>query len=71
MANNHLGALDERRRDNAHRGMKLLQMWVPDTHSRKFVKEAERQLAQLRNDPQEKEVLQFIGEVADFSGWQP
>jgi hypothetical protein len=53
------------------KGMRLLRLWVPDTHRPEFAKEAARQSALLRNDPQEKEVLQFIEDVADFSGWQP
>ncbi len=52
-------------------GMRPVQIWVPDTRKKGFAEECERQSALVRNDPHEKEVLQFIEEIADLSGWEP
>jgi hypothetical protein len=42
------------------KGMRLLRVWVPDTHLPEFAKEAERQAKMLYNRPEEKEALAFI-----------
>jgi hypothetical protein len=51
------------------RGLRPIQIWVPDTRRPGFAKEARRQCLALRNDPQEKEVLNFIERSMDYSGW--
>ncbi|MBF0555511.1 MAG: antitoxin MazE family protein [Nitrospirae bacterium] len=48
------------RRTQRNKGMKLLRVWVPDTHRPEFAKEAERQARLLRGRPEEKEALDFI-----------
>ena len=48
------------RRSQHHRGMKLLQVWVPDPHRPEFVEEAVRQAKLLRGRPEEAETLDFI-----------
>ena len=48
------------RRRQAHQGMKLLRIWVPDPHSPGFVAEAARQAELLRGRPEEQEALDFI-----------
>lgn len=45
-------------------GLRLLQLWVPDTPSPVFAAECRRQSALLRGDPAETESLEFIGQVA-------
>jgi hypothetical protein len=51
----------QRYRQTQHsKGMKLLRVWVPDTHRPEFVKEAERQAKMLHGRPEEKEALAFI-----------
>jgi hypothetical protein len=48
------------RQTKHHKGMKLLRVWVPDTHRPEFAKEAERQAKLLRGRPEEREALDFI-----------
>ena len=50
-------------------GMRPVQIWVPDTRKKSFADECARQSALVRHDPQEKETLDWIEQVADFSGW--
>ena len=42
------------------KGMRLLRVWVPDTHHPDFAREAERQASLLRGRPEERDALQFI-----------
>lgn len=51
------------------RGLRPVQIWVPDTRRPGFAKEVRRQCLALRNDPQEKDVLAFIERAMDYSGW--
>jgi hypothetical protein len=51
------------------RGLRPIQIWVPDTRRPGFAEEARRQCLALRNDPQEKEALDFIEREMDYSGW--
>jgi hypothetical protein len=41
-------------------GLRLLQRWVPDTRSPRFVDECHRQSRLLRDDPAEVEALELI-----------
>ncbi|MGB9368349.1 MAG: antitoxin MazE family protein [Xanthobacteraceae bacterium] len=47
-------------------GMRLLQIWVPDTRSPEFAREARRQSRALARSPQEKEDIAF---VESLSSW--
>lgn len=51
-------------------GLRPVQIWVPDTRRPSFAKECRRQSAMLRNDPQEREVLNWIETVGDVTGWE-
>lgn len=51
------------------RGMRPVQLWVPDTRSADFAAECRRQSALLEADPQEREILDWIEQVADTDGW--
>lgn len=51
------------------RGMRPVQLWVPDTRSADFAAECRRQSALLEADPQEREILDWIEQVADADGW--
>ena len=51
-------------------GMRPVQMWLPDTRRVEFVQECRRQSLSLRNDPHEKEILDWIEQVSDTQGWQ-
>ncbi len=41
-------------------GLRLIQLWVPDTRSENFVEECRRQSLLVRGDPAEAETLAFI-----------
>jgi hypothetical protein len=41
-------------------GLRLVQLWVPDTRSRRFAAECRRQSRLLKGDPAETETLQFM-----------
>jgi hypothetical protein len=51
------------------RGMRPVQLWVPDTRSADFAAECRRQSALLDADPQERELLDWIEQVVDTDGW--
>ena len=70
-----------REKVSAHRarmraqGMRLLQIWVPDTRSPQFAKEARRQMRALARSPQAKEDLAFVESLSswlweDESSWR-
>ncbi|MBI4205293.1 MAG: antitoxin MazE family protein [Betaproteobacteria bacterium] len=41
-------------------GLRLVQLWVPDTRSRRFAAECRRQSLLLKQDAAEAEALEFI-----------
>jgi Protein of unknown function (DUF3018)/Late embryogenesis abundant protein len=49
------------------RGMKLIQIWVPDPKSPYFVAEARRQSRLLAQSPHEKEDQAFIDSITDWN----
>ena len=51
------------------RGMRPVQLWVPDTRSADFAAECRRQSSLLDADPQEREILDWIEQAADTDGW--
>ena len=51
------------------RGLRPIQIWVPDTRRPGFAEEARRQCLAVRDDPQEKETLEFIEKMMDYTGW--
>ena len=50
------------------RGMKLIQIWVPDPKSPYFFAEARRQARLIANSPHEKEDQAFIDSISE---WKP
>jgi hypothetical protein len=48
-------------------GLRLVQLWVPDTRSPVFAAECRRQSTQLRGDPAETDALEFIGKAAAWT----
>jgi hypothetical protein len=52
-------------------GLRLIQLWVPDTRSKRFAAECKRQSRLLRNDPAEAETLEFIERVVDWDNDAP
>lgn len=51
-------------------GLRPIQIWVPDTRRPGFAEEARRQSLAVRDDPHEKEVLDWIEKAMDYSGWE-
>jgi hypothetical protein len=51
------------------RGLRPVQIWVPDTRRPGFAMECRRQSELLKMDAHEKEVLDFLEEAADREGW--
>jgi len=47
-------------------GLRQIQMWVPDTRSPEFAKEARRQSRALARSPQAKEDLAFIESLSSW-----
>ena len=41
-------------------GLRLIQLWVPDTRSKRFAAECRRQCRLLKGDPAEADALEFI-----------
>ncbi len=59
------------RRQQLHRGMKELRLWVPDPHRAEFAAEAQRQGVLLRGRPEEAEALDFISAVVAWPAPAP
>ena len=52
-------------------GLRLIQLWVPDTRRPSFAQECLRQSQLLREDPQEQELLGFTeAAAAETEGWE-
>lgn len=66
--------LIERERNNCSAlraaGLRLVEIWVPDTRRIGFAEECKRQSRLLHIDMQEKDVLNFMNAVADTDVWQ-
>jgi Protein of unknown function (DUF3018) len=53
------------------RGLRPVQIWVPDTRSPAFLAEARRQSLLLRGDPGEQDILDFTeAAAADIDEWK-
>ena len=52
------------------RRMRPVQIWVPDTRRPGFAEECKRQSLLVKNDKQEKDVLEFLDDAADREGWK-
>lgn len=51
-------------------GLRPIQIWVPDTRREGFAAECRRQSLLLRDDPQEREMLEWLAAAADTEGWR-
>ena len=51
-------------------GLRLVQLWVPDTRQLSFAALCREQSASLLNDPQEIEMLELIEVTSDHKGWR-
>jgi hypothetical protein len=53
-------------------GLRLVQLWVPDTRTRGFAEECRRQSrAAARNKRAEREVMTWMEAHEDAEGWTP
>jgi len=53
------------------RGLRPVQIWVPDTRRPGFADECRRQSMLVRNDPNEREILdQLTQAAAAIEGWE-
>ncbi len=59
-AKDGLSKFQRYRKTQQGKGMRLLRVWVPDTHRPEFAREAERQGKLLRGRKEEREALSFI-----------
>lgn len=50
-------------------GLRLVQIWVPDTRREGFAEECRRQSRSLLNDVRERETLNWLAAVADEDTW--
>jgi len=57
-------ARTETSRNRARRGLRLIQIWVPDTNSSDFAAEAHRQSAAVAASPYEMDDQDFIDAIA-------
>ena len=48
-------------------GLRLIQLWVPDTRSKRFAAECRRQCRLLKGDPAEAEALEFIARAGAWN----
>jgi len=61
----------KRHRDRLRRaGLRPVQIWVPDTRQPGFAEECRRQSLMLRDDPLERETLDWLESTADAEGWR-
>jgi hypothetical protein len=51
------------------KGLKPIQIWVPDVHSKVFAEECNRQSILAKNDENEQDTHKFIENSTDFQGW--
>jgi hypothetical protein len=55
------------------RGLRPIQIWVPDTSNPKFAAECRRQSRLIAKDPHEKEIMDWLEKAAagvDWGEWQ-
>ena len=51
-------------------GLRLVQIWVPDTRRAGFAEECHRQSLLLQSDAHERETADWLEAAADREGWQ-
>lgn len=61
--------VQQHRSSARNQGYRLVQLRVRDTRNESFKEECRRQSLTLRDDPHEKEILDWMEQVQDYSGW--
>jgi hypothetical protein len=70
MATSVTARVQKRREALRMAGLRPVQLWVPDTRRSSFAEECHRQSGLLRNDSQERDVLDWAEAAADSEGWE-
>ncbi len=52
-------------------GLRLIQLWVPDTRSKRFAAECRRQCRLLKGDPAEADASEFIARAGAWDDDAP
>ena len=53
-----------------HKGLKLVQIWVPDSQKKGFKEECRRQALLTKQDEHNIDIHTFIEKSADLRGWE-
>jgi hypothetical protein len=53
------------------KGLRQIQLWVPDTRSPEFAAECRRQSLLVADDPAEEVIMDELEAVQDVEGWHP
>ncbi len=51
-------------------GLKPVTIWVPDVNSPEFKAQLERDIAIINADPESRQVMEDMLELADFTDWK-
>jgi len=50
------------------RGMRCVQLWVPDTRSEEFIRQARKAAKAIASSPKETEDQAFVDAISEFDG---
>jgi hypothetical protein len=53
------------------KGLRQIQLWVPDTRSPEFAEECRRQSLLIAADPTEQTIMEELEVLQDTDGWRP
>ena len=62
--------VQKHRKNLREKGLKPIQIWVPDTHRRGFTAECKRQSLLAKRSESEEGITDFILHSADLRGWE-
>ena len=62
--------VEKHRASLRHKGLKPVQIWVPDVRSKGFAEECKRQAMLVKCSEGEQEINAFIENAADLRGWE-
>ncbi len=70
MAGSTASRVQKHRANLRAKGLKLIQIWVPDTHMQGFAEECRQQSLLTKQADNDHEINEFIGHASDFRGWE-
>ncbi len=53
------------------KGLRQIQLWLPDTRSPEFAAECRRQSLLVANDPAEQAIMEELEALQDLEDWRP